>query len=59
MLPPEAAHDATLKVAELIYKSYLGRLFKTAPNNKPINKINIRFVNKLGLAAGFDKMEII
>ncbi len=55
MLPPEAAHDATLKVAELIYKSYLGRLFKTAPNNKPINKINIRFVNKLGLAAGFDK----
>ena len=54
-LPPEVAHDYTLKIAEVIYKSYLVRFFKPATNFKPINKFNIRFENKLGLAAGFDK----
>ena len=55
MLPPEAAHDYTLKLAELVYKSYLGDLIKDVPKKDPINKVNIKFENKLGLAAGFDK----
>ncbi len=54
-LPPEVAHDYTLKIAEVIYKSFLVKFFKSKPNIEPINKLNIRFENKLGLAAGFDK----
>ena len=54
-LPPEVAHDYTLKIAEVIYKSFLVKFLKSTPNIEPINKLNIRFQNKLGLAAGFDK----
>ena len=54
-LPPEVVHDYTLKIAEVIYKSFLVKFLKSTPNIEPINKLNIRFENKLGLAAGFDK----
>ncbi len=55
MLPPEKAHEASLYMAELIYSSYLKNILKPEKCSQNQNIMGINFVNKLGLAAGFDK----
>ena len=51
-LPPEVSHKIALLSLKLL--STLG--WKGVPNNQePIDLLNIRFGNRLGLAAGLDK----
>jgi len=55
MLPPEKAHEVSLYMAELIYSSYLKNILKSKNCSQNQNIMGINFLNKLGLAAGFDK----
>tara|TARA_Y100000992_G_scaffold68899_1_gene42984 strand:- start:3063 stop:4088 length:1026 start_codon:yes stop_codon:yes gene_type:complete len=55
MLPPEKAHEVSLYMAELIYSTYLKNILKPKNDIQKQNIMGINFLNKLGLAAGFDK----
>jgi len=55
LLPPEKAHEVSLYLAEKIYSSSLKRILKPKDANHHVNIMGINFLNKLGLAAGFDK----
>ena len=54
-LPPEVAHHVALSSLHLIYKLGLTAVFFKKPKNEKINFLNLKFKNKLGIAAGLDK----
>ncbi len=54
-LPPEVAHHVALSSLNLIYKLGLTAVFFKKPKNEKVNFLNLKFKNKLGIAAGLDK----
>ena len=54
-LPPEVAHHVALGSLNLIYKLGLSSLFFKEPKKEKHNFLNLKFKNKLGIAAGLDK----
>jgi len=54
-LPPEVAHHVALSSLNLIYKLGLAAVFFKKPKNEKVNFLNLKFKNKLGIAAGLDK----
>ena len=54
-LPPEVAHHVALSSLNLIYKLGLAAVFFKKPKNEKVNFLNLKFQNKLGIAAGLDK----
>ena len=56
---PERAHAATLRLLQLVGAvpslAILVRKLYSIPNQEPVNLFGIRFPNRLGLAAGYDK----
>ena len=59
LLPAETAHSVTMGILKvLIQIPFVGWLIKNAyssPNNQNVNVSGLKFKNKVGLAAGFDK----
>ncbi len=59
LLPPETAHNFTLKIFQLILKipfaKSLFKAFYSPKNGSPKNVFELTFPNHVGLAAGFDK----
>ncbi len=53
-LPPELAHDFTLKSLRLAEKLHLTR-FLPSPHFSPLEMMGLKFPNFVGLAAGLDK----
>ena len=54
-IDPEKIHDVTLSLLDLIYRSYLGKVFHKKLIQNGTKQFNILFDNPIGLAAGFDK----
>ena len=54
-LPPELAHHVALGSLNLLYKLGLTGLFFKEPKKENLNFLNLKFKNKLGIAAGLDK----
>jgi len=54
-LPPEVAHHVALSSLNLIYNLGLTAVFFKKPKNEKVNFLNLKFKNKLGIAAGLDK----
>ena len=54
-IDPEKVHDVTLSLLDLIYRSYLGKVFHKKLIQNGTKQFNILFDNPIGLAAGFDK----
>jgi len=54
-LPPEVAHHVALSSLNLMYKLGLTAVFFKKPKNEKVNFLNLKFKNKLGIAAGLDK----
>ena len=54
-LPPEVAHHVALGYLNLLYKLGLISLFFKEPKKEKLNFLNLKFKNKLGIAAGLDK----
>ena len=55
LLPPETAHNVTLKSLNLLSRLSAGRLLAKQSNTNTIEVMGIRFPNRVGLAAGLDK----
>ncbi len=58
-LDPERAHAATLRLLQLVgamppLASLVRRIY-SVPDSKPVELFGLRFLNQLGLAAGYDK----
>jgi len=53
MLEPERAHSLALAMAQVAHRS--GLLFRTPDEPQPVIAMGLRFANRVGLAAGFDK----
>ena len=54
-LPPEVAHHVASGSLNLLYKLGLTSLFFKEPKKEKLNFLNLKFKNKLGIAAGLDK----
>lgn len=54
-LDPETAHDLTLKTIERLQNTPLQRAYCQGLVEDPIELAGLRFVNRVGLAAGLDK----
>ncbi|MEL0103872.1 MAG: quinone-dependent dihydroorotate dehydrogenase, partial [Gammaproteobacteria bacterium] len=54
-LDPEKVHDISLASLDLIYGSYIGKLFHKKVIKNKTKQFDIVFDNPVGLAAGFDK----
>ena len=54
-LDPEKVHDISLASLDLIYGSYIGKLFHRKIIRNKTKQFDIVFDNPVGLAAGFDK----
>ena len=52
-LEPERAHSMALSLAQLAYRS--GLLSRIRAESAPVSVMGLRFANRIGLAAGFDK----
>ena len=55
ILRPEMAHKVSLRSLALAERSGLGRLILKQPPENPVECMGLRFPNRVGLAAGFDK----
>ena len=54
-LAPECAHELTLKLLNLSYRSGLSKLIAPRPPEKSFTLMGLDFKNPVGLAAGLDK----
>jgi len=54
-LPPETAHEFSLKSLNALYRLPVHRCFFPGPIQAPISLMGLRFPNRVGLAAGLDK----
>jgi dihydroorotate dehydrogenase len=54
-LPPEQAHDVTLKSLDLVHRLGILRALVPAVEESPVEVMGLRFPNPVGLAAGLDK----
>jgi dihydroorotate dehydrogenase len=54
-LDAETAHEVTLKLLNIAYKTGLAQLLYPAASDKPVSVMGLDFKNPVGLAAGLDK----
>lgn len=54
-LPPEVAHDLTLRLVNMGGQTGLNACLCKAPPSLPVNVMGLEFPNPVGLAAGLDK----
>lgn len=53
--PPETSHGLSLSAIDLVAKANLSKLVADPPVEDPFECLGIRFLNRVGLAAGLDK----
>ncbi|WP_031434950.1 quinone-dependent dihydroorotate dehydrogenase [Methylomarinum vadi] len=54
-LDPETAHEVTLKMLDIAYRTGLSAISKARTTDKPVTVMGLNFKNPVGLAAGMDK----
>lgn len=54
-LDPETAHEVTLKLLNIAYRTGLSAISKARSTDKPVTVMGLNFKNPVGLAAGMDK----
>ncbi len=54
-LDPETAHQVTLKLLDIAFRTGLSSLGKAKSTDKPLTVMGLNFKNPVGLAAGMDK----